>query len=52
MERLVKWKEGKHCFAIYTSPKIPSIIPKRFFQSPADVEAVRGFLQATGPSSS
>jgi YcxB-like protein len=49
---LVKWKEGKHCFAIYTSPKIAHIIPKRFFQSPADVEAVRGFLQATGASSS
>ena len=49
---LVKWKEGKHCFAIYTSPKIAHIIPKRFFRSPADVEAVRGFLQATGPSSS
>jgi YcxB-like protein len=48
---LVKWNEGKHCFAIYTSPKIANIIPKRFFQSPADVEAVRGFLQATGPSS-
>jgi YcxB-like protein len=49
---LVKWKEGKHCFAIYTSPKIASIIPKRFFQSPADVNAVRGFLRAAGPSSS
>ena len=49
---LVKWKEGKHCFAIYTSPKIANVIPKRFFRSPADVEAMRGFLQATGPSSS
>lgn len=49
---LVKWKEGKHCFAIYTSPKIASIIPKRFFQSPADVDAVRGFLRVTGPSRS
>jgi hypothetical protein len=49
---LVKWKEGKHCFAVYTSPKIANIIPKRFFHSPADVEAVRGFLQSTRPSSS
>jgi hypothetical protein len=49
---LVKWREGKHCFAIYTSPKVASIIPKRFFPSPADVDAVRGFLRVTGPSSS
>jgi hypothetical protein len=45
---LVKWKEGKHCFAIYMNPKIANIIPKRFFQSSSDVEAVRGFLQSAG----
>lgn len=49
---IVKWKEGKHCFAIYTSPKVASIIPKRFFQSPKDVDVVRGFLRTIGPSSS
>lgn len=43
---LVKWKEGKHCFLIYTSPSLGNIIPKRFFQSATDVDTVRGFLQA------
>jgi YcxB-like protein len=49
---LVKWKEGKHCFAIDTSPKIASIISKRFFQNPADIDAVRSFLRTAERSSS
>ena len=38
---IVKWKEGKHCFLVYTNPSMANIIPKRFFQSPPDVDAVR-----------
>jgi len=47
---LVKWKEGRHCFAIYTNPNIASIIPKRFFRGPADVDAFRSFLQSAQPT--
>jgi hypothetical protein len=43
---LVKWIESKNCFLLYQNPKIGGIVPKRFFQSAADVETVRGFLQA------
>jgi hypothetical protein len=41
----VKWKEAKHTFLLYSNPRIASVIPKRFFQSPADVDAVRSLLQ-------
>jgi len=40
---IAKWKEGKHAFIIYANV---NFIPKRFFQSSADVDAVRGLLTA------
>lgn len=43
---MVKWKEGKHTFLFYGNPKIASIVPKRFFQNGADVDAVHKLLQA------
>jgi YcxB-like protein len=43
---LVKWIESKNCFLLYQNPKIGSIVPKRFFQSAADLDAVRRLLQA------
>lgn len=42
---LAKQKEGKHEFLFYTSPKIAQIIPKRFFQTAAEIEALRSFLE-------
>jgi YcxB-like protein len=43
---IAKWKEGKHGFIIYANVNFGSIVPKRFFQNAADVEAVRGLLKA------
>jgi hypothetical protein len=43
---IAKWKEVKNSFVIYANANIGSIVPKRFFQSPADVDAVRALLQA------
>jgi hypothetical protein len=43
---LVKWQEGKRCFLPYPSPRMASIIPKRFFQSPTDIDSIRLILQA------
>jgi len=40
-----KWEEGRHSFVLYSDANRGTIIPKRFFQSPADVEAVRALLQ-------
>lgn len=42
---LVKWKEAKQTFLLYSNPRVGSVIPKRFFQSSADVDAVRSLLQ-------
>jgi hypothetical protein len=42
---IAKWKEGKHAFIIYANSNFGSLIPKRFFQSSADVDALRGLLQ-------
>lgn len=42
---VLKWREGKHCFLIYTAPKFANIFPKRFFQNQADVEGVRNLLR-------
>jgi hypothetical protein len=43
---LSSWKETKKTLMLYQNPKIGSLVPKRFFQSAADVETVRGFLRA------
>jgi hypothetical protein len=43
---LVNWIESKNCFLLYQNPKIGSIVPKRFFQSAADVETVRNLMGA------
>jgi len=43
---IAKWKEGKHAFIIYANVNFGNLIPKRFFQSSADVDAVRGLLTA------
>ena len=40
---LVRWKEGERSFVIYPGG---GFIPKRFFQSRADVDAFRELLQA------
>jgi hypothetical protein len=40
-----KWVEGSHSFVIYVDANSGTVIPKRFFQSPADVDAVRVLLQ-------
>jgi len=42
---IAKWKEGKHSFMIYANANIGNLIPKRFFQNTADVDAVRTLLQ-------
>lgn len=42
---LIKWKEGKHTFLTYQTPKIANVIPKRFFRSPADVDAMRSLMR-------
>ena len=42
---IAKWKEGKHAFIIWANVNFGSLIPKRFFQSAADVDAVRTLLQ-------
>jgi hypothetical protein len=46
---ITKWKEGKHSFIIYSNVNLGNIVPKRFFQSPSDVDAVRVFLQTKVP---
>jgi hypothetical protein len=43
---LTKWIETGKSFLLYQNPKIGSVVPKRFFQSAADVETVRGYLRA------
>ncbi len=43
---IVKWKEGKRAFALYRSPTLGEIIPKRFFKSAADVDSLRELLKA------
>jgi len=42
---IVKWREGKHTFLIYSNPKIANIVPKRFFRNPLEVDAVRRLLR-------
>jgi hypothetical protein len=42
---IAKWKEGKYSFVIFANANFGNLIPKRFFQSAADVDAVRGLLQ-------
>ena len=42
----VKWKESKSVFLVYQNPRLGNIIPKRFFSSHADVDAVRELLRA------
>jgi hypothetical protein len=42
---LANWREAKNCFLLYQNPRTGSIVPKRFFQGPADVDTVRGFLR-------
>ncbi len=51
----VKWgalsksiETGKS-FLLYQNPKIGSVVPKRFFQSAADVETLREFLRTGVP---
>jgi YcxB-like protein len=41
----IKWTEGKYTLLTYQTPKIGNMIPKRFFQSPADVDAVRALMR-------
>jgi hypothetical protein len=48
-EALVKWKEGKHAFLLYANPKIGTVVPKSFFRSAADVDAVRRLLETKLP---
>ena len=43
---LSKWIETKKSFLLYQNPKIGSLVPKRFFRNPGDVETVRGFLRS------
>ena len=42
---LVKWREGKRSFLFYTNPRIASVIPKHFFQNPADIDSLRLMLE-------
>ena len=42
---ITKWIEGRHSFVIYGDSKTGTIIPKRFFQNSADMDAFRGLLQ-------
>ncbi|MGB6477239.1 MAG: YcxB family protein, partial [Candidatus Sulfotelmatobacter sp.] len=41
----IKWKEGKNTFFTYQTPKIGNVIPKRFFQNPTDIDAVRTLMR-------
>ena len=43
---IVKWREGKTSFLLYPSPRSFIVIPKRFFQNSADVDALRDILKA------
>lgn len=43
---LSSWRETKKTLMLYQNPKIGSIVPKRFFQSAADLETVQGYLCA------
>ncbi|MFZ0886217.1 MAG: YcxB family protein [Candidatus Acidiferrales bacterium] len=42
---ILKWKEGEDTILMYHAPKLANIIPKRFFQSPGDVDALRNLLR-------
>lgn len=44
---LSKWSETKKSFLLYQNPRIGSVVPKRFFQSPGDVDAARNLLIAS-----
>lgn len=46
----VKWREGKHTFLLYTTPKQSTFVPKRFFPDSAAVDSVRRMLQANVPT--
>lgn len=46
---ILKWKESKSTFLVYQNPRIGSIIPKRFFSTPADVDGVRELLRTHVP---
>jgi hypothetical protein len=43
---LLKWKEGKHAFLLFTHPVMASVVPKGFFSSPSDITSLRALLQA------
>jgi YcxB-like protein len=43
---ITKWIEGRHSYVIYADSRSGTIIPKRFFQNSADVDAFRDLLQA------
>jgi hypothetical protein len=43
---LVGWRESDSSLLFYPSPKSFIIVPKRFFQSPADVNSLHGILQS------
>jgi len=42
---LLKWKEDKHAFLLYTHPVMASVVPKGFFSSLSDITALRALLQ-------
>ena len=42
---ITKWKEGKRVFVLYRSPKLAEIVPKRFFENAANVNALRELLK-------
>jgi YcxB-like protein len=44
---LVRWQEGPKTFLLFQNPRIGSVVPKRFFQNAADVDAVRQFLRGS-----
>jgi len=41
----VKWKENKELFMLYHSDVLFTMIPKRFFTDPQQIEMVRSFLE-------
>ncbi|MGH9747755.1 MAG: YcxB family protein [Candidatus Acidiferrales bacterium] len=43
---LLKWKEGKHSFLLFTHPVMASVIPKGFFSNPSDIESIRALLHS------
>jgi YcxB-like protein len=43
---LSHWRETKRTLMLYQNPRVGSLVPKRFFQSAAEVETVRGYLAA------